>query len=353
MFLPALLVRDYGFWAWVIFAVPNVVGAGGMGWVLGRPGSSERLVARHRPACVAFSAVTLAFHAFFLAWIATYVVAWQVCVGVVIAASALACIDRKRPAIDLIMAIIVLVVSCIILVRFCVAGNVLLPLPRYSAGHLIGIAPVCVLGFVLCPYLDLTFHRARQAVSTIAARWAFGLGFGVFFFSMIVLTLLYSGGFIAGSKVIRTWIAIQLCVQIGFTWVVHLRAVPKPRGVEIPIWVIAAALAVAGGLIVWLPGLAYFWQGSFGPEMASGELVYRLFMAFYGLVFPAYVWLFMVPIGGRTSQLCRRSLIVLAIAVAIAAPMFWLGFVANHTMWLLPGVAVVLLSRLVARASRT
>lgn len=34
MFLPVLLVRDYGVWGFVVFAVPNVVGAGAMGWVL-------------------------------------------------------------------------------------------------------------------------------------------------------------------------------------------------------------------------------------------------------------------------------------------------------------------------------
>src|SRR5690242_7362807 len=34
MFLPVLLVRDYGVWGFVVFAVPNVIGAGAMGWVL-------------------------------------------------------------------------------------------------------------------------------------------------------------------------------------------------------------------------------------------------------------------------------------------------------------------------------
>ena len=34
MFLPVLLVRDYGVWGWIVFAVPNVLGAAAMGWVL-------------------------------------------------------------------------------------------------------------------------------------------------------------------------------------------------------------------------------------------------------------------------------------------------------------------------------
>ena len=34
MFFPVLLLRDYGFMGWVVFAIPNVVGAAAMGWVL-------------------------------------------------------------------------------------------------------------------------------------------------------------------------------------------------------------------------------------------------------------------------------------------------------------------------------
>ena len=30
-------------------------------------------------------------------------------------------------------------------------------------------------------------------------------------------------------------------------------------------------------------------------KLASDELVYRMFMGFYGLIFPAYVWLCLIP----------------------------------------------------------
>ena len=68
MFLPVLLVRDMGIWGWIVFAVPNVVGAAAMGWVLSRPDQSRQMVRDHLPACAAFSAVTIAFHVFFLLW---------------------------------------------------------------------------------------------------------------------------------------------------------------------------------------------------------------------------------------------------------------------------------------------
>src|SRR3982750_3304447 len=74
MFLPVLLVRDFGVWGWVVFAVPNVVGAAAMGAVLARPGASERVVARHPGACACFSVVTIGFHVLFLAWIVSALV---------------------------------------------------------------------------------------------------------------------------------------------------------------------------------------------------------------------------------------------------------------------------------------
>src|SRR3954467_2802578 len=54
MFLPVLLVRGYRMWGWVVFAIPNVVGAAMMGWVLREPSASERLAWAHRGAGVFF-----------------------------------------------------------------------------------------------------------------------------------------------------------------------------------------------------------------------------------------------------------------------------------------------------------
>src|ERR1043165_610938 len=68
MFLPVLLVRDYGIWGFVVFAVPNVVGAAAMGWVL-RDGASERIVARHLRALRYFSIVTIVFQIHFAIWL--------------------------------------------------------------------------------------------------------------------------------------------------------------------------------------------------------------------------------------------------------------------------------------------
>src|SRR5437588_1246526 len=69
MFLPVILVREYGVWGWIIFAVPNVIGAAAMGWVIRSTERSEAIVRAHHAALAAFSFVTVSFQIFFAFWI--------------------------------------------------------------------------------------------------------------------------------------------------------------------------------------------------------------------------------------------------------------------------------------------
>jgi hypothetical protein len=355
MFLPVLLVRDYGLGGWFVFAIPNVIGAGAMGWVLARPGASERIVAEHRSACVAFSAITLAFHAFFLSWLAVRIIPLPWCIAAVAAGSALAVVLRSKRSIDLALAWIVLAVSVIVLVHGLQHYSISERRGLKDARDLLWLAPVCAFGFALCPYLDLTFHRAKQSTNPAGGKIAFGVGFGVFFLAMIVLTLLYEGDIVwdgrgsFGAAGLRTWVALHIAAQAGFTWMVHLRAQPPMRKRDVPIWSIAAILAIAAGVIVWVPQLQDFQLRH--SQMLTGEAIYRIFMSFYGLVFPAYVWICMTPVGGVAPGPTRRALTVCAIAVAIAAPMFWMGFIVGQMFWLLPGLVVVLLARFMAAKS--
>src|SRR2546421_4737493 len=65
MFLPVLLVRDYGVWGWIVFALPNVIGAAAMGLVLKNQAASESITRLLAPACAAFSLVTISFQLYF------------------------------------------------------------------------------------------------------------------------------------------------------------------------------------------------------------------------------------------------------------------------------------------------
>src|SRR5580692_678947 len=69
MYLPVLLIRDFGPAGWFVFAIPNVIGAAAMGWVLNRPDAAANLSRHHWHAAVAFSVVTILFHAFFVGWL--------------------------------------------------------------------------------------------------------------------------------------------------------------------------------------------------------------------------------------------------------------------------------------------
>jgi hypothetical protein len=209
MFLPVLLVRDFGIWGFVVFAVPNVVGAAGMGWVVKSPELSTSIVRRHRPACIAFSLVTMAFQAFFYALLlgsGTFRPAplWMPVVPV--AAAVAGC--GRRPATRFLGAVAVLAFSGAVFVVYFLGGD---PAVVSSVDarpmEVVWLAPICAFGFGLCPYLDLTFHRARRNLPGAAGARAFGVGFVVFFLPMILFTLAYLTSAVRASWFSRTSLA--------------------------------------------------------------------------------------------------------------------------------------------------
>ena len=354
MFLSVVLYREFGFAAWVAITVPNVIGATSVGFLCARPGTSEAVVARHREALVAFSAVTLAFHAFFLFWLAhaglvpPTAAAAAVAVGV-----GVGLVKRGAVAVDLLLGWAVLAVSAVVMIHGLahVGRAVLAPAhPPGTTTGLVGLAVVCTFGFLFCPYLDLTFHRACQSLPPNPKRAAFGIGLGVLFLSMIAGTALYAGDFnvgYAGAFTVAgltTWVATHFCVQCGYKWAIHLRALPAWRSTDALIW--AFALATAALFAVGIVVRIYLGFHAYDDLILPGQVYYRAFMSFYGLLFPAYAWLCMVPLPGRPAPgPTRPALTVLAIALTIVTPMYWLGFLADQWAWILVGVAVLLGAR--------
>lgn len=350
MFLPRLLVRDYGVLGWVVFALPNVVGAAAMGWTLKKPADSAKLVAAHRTACLIFSACAIAFHAFFaVAVISPLAGSLDLGLGTVIVLSILGyTVISRRQGADLLLAGVSLVVSlvaAVVTIHQLARSAANLP-DLFHGWHrnpvdLVWLAPVCVFGFAACPYLDLTFHRALQ--SSRLPRRSFGVGFGVLFFAMIAFTLIYSGVFDDPlTWLLGTALFVHMAVQSSFTVAVHIRELGSNG------WAVgmAAAISVIAIGAHWLLPRNLAMDGQ-----NPGELIYRAFMGFYGLVFPAYVWLVVFNRRGWLLP-TRRSLIVFAAAVIVAAPMFWLGFVAGRMLWLVPGLGLVLVARVLIREDR-
>ena len=341
----------------MVFAVPNVIGAVFMGAVLQRPGASEALVRRHGVACWLFSLVTLAFQIFFLFWL---VLGLEESVQKVFLLPLLLVVllighgDRGSPWTRF-ASVLLLYVSFAAAVWWLRSGPIIgvLPEPRLSSKELIWLAPVCALGFGLCPYLDLTFHTARQKLPGVPGTAAFALGFGVMFLAMIMLTLLYAGPLLDHARsleldvqpgLLPRSLVVHVTVQLAFTIMLHKAWVerqPSPAGPKAPAngGILALVIGVAAAIGAYrLPDIA----GLSGPEV-----VYRGFMSFYGLVFPAYVWI--CVIGSKSPRPTHQQLAAFAAAVALAAPMYWMGFIQGVTWWLGPGVLVVLLARLFAK----
>jgi hypothetical protein len=355
MFLPVLLVRDYGVWGWIVFALPNVLGAAAMGWALRDADASGAFVRRHAPACYAFSLVTVAFHVCFAMWMINRLRgAWGL---MALAAFVVAALALRGNVARAVGGVATMGVSLAIWVALRRQGD-FLTLPPATGGQVGGplgavwLLPVFVIGFALCPYLDLTFHRARQNTSPGGGRLAFGVGFGVVFFSMIVFTLLYArwiapaAAGIHVSPLATSILCGHLIVQSAFTVAAHVRELPSPRMFPDP----AAARTLGAMVLAILLGAAVIgWVASTHRTVRGhdfGEVVYWCFLGFYGLVFPGYLWLHGFPgrPGGITPT--PRTMGLLAVVVAVAFPMYWMGFVEGRPAWLLPGAAILLAARL-------
>ncbi|QOV89850.1 hypothetical protein [Humisphaera borealis] len=368
MFLPVILLRDYGVFAWVAFALPNVVGAAAMGWVLYRPGASEQLVKSHAPAMTAFSVVTVLFHVLFFGWVVRWLGGWAfVAVGAGVAIAAFPVLMARKPA--LLLSAIVWLVSLGAFVT-AVANTDIASAPFGSASlELAYLTPAFVLGFALCPYLDLTFHRARQALSPFGSVAGFTLGFGVFFLAMIVFTLWYGPMAIPPDALRVTWssprglepvaaiaVVLHMAGQGGFTVAAHAVEVSRKlqrrspgvrRGTlaglvfGAPILIAAFVLASRGGVA---GGPEFYYR-----DLSATEIGYRLFMSFYGLIAPAYVWIFILPYRKATPN-PRQLWSTFVITIALAGPAFWMGFIERQMVWVPAGVAAIVLSRFVLSA---
>jgi hypothetical protein len=347
MFLPVLLIRDLGIWGWIVFAVPNVIGAAAMGWALRTRERSAHLVHEHAAACLAFSIITIAFHVFFVLWFVPRLLGLPLAALTYLAPAVYLLMTAARPQSDLPAALVTFAISLAMLALFLVrAGHLsVTPIGATPSVGALWLAPVCILGFSLCPYLDLTFHRARQATDAGAARISFTLGFGICFFAMIIFSLLYAP--VVAPLIQPRWsrtvlapiLAAHLIAQTVFTLAAHTRSTlsTTTRGGSLLWLFVVAQAAVFVGIAAWvLP--AYH-------GMPAGELIYRLFMSFYGLVFPAYVWTCIVPGRDGESGVTPAKLRAMFLGVLVAAPMYWMGFIEGHFVWLVPGVAAVLLSR--------
>jgi hypothetical protein len=177
----------------------------------------------------------------------------------------------------------------------------------------------------------------------------------VFFALMIVLTVRYAGVFDAAMRgrtlvdiLSPPWLAAGVLVHILCQWIftvrVHLDRMKslKPN-------------AMLGQQTMFMVALISGLTGFAAPKIAdysglsAGEIGYRGFLTFYGLVFPCYM-LYRVIRSHSTDVPLQRWMMWLAIGVAM--PMFWMGFIERQSIWLGPGMLVAVCGAFVLKGKQ-
>ncbi|SFX80120.1 hypothetical protein [Marinospirillum alkaliphilum] len=315
-FLPMLLLRDYGWISLAVFALSNVLGAAAFGWVMNQQ-RQQVFLASHSLMLKLFSRVTLAFQLFFVVWISALLGWWLLLVMLALVVMFYRA-DR----------LITWVATGVFLLSMLLAGQYLTSGPELPSGVLQPgwwhtLLPLA-LGFILSPYLDLTFHRAWQQSPN--PRLSFGLGFGVFFLVLLVFVLFYSrdlARLVAGEPVSVgvVWPLVAFIIlQTAFTTALHLK---ESQCLQAASW--RVSLGLGGFYLLLLIGLLNFGVLVVVPwlDLPLTELIYKTFLLFYGLVVPLYL-------------LLGKNRLYFWISLLFTVPIYSLGFLlGGDFLWLL------------------
>jgi len=312
MFLPFVMLERYGWTGFWIFFVPNIVGCAGFGLLQ----STERVRAlreRLLPLCGWFSLVTIAYQAFFAGWMLPSIGGF----AVVVAGLLCARLFRERAWLW-IAAVVAITTACAVAAHL--RGGALPPMQAKGSlptGDVIALAPAVALGFLACPFLDLTFHRARLRSGSRLSFAVFGVAFA---FTLLGIALWWSDalrGPVRDGALLALW-----SVQLTFTIGAHARegSAPTVDGLARPAQFTAHAAGWAA-----LSGLALGWAVRLAPEGVpnAGEWTYLTLLGFYGLVFP-----FALLLRGRIPT------VVLAAFIMVAAPFYAQAFIGGRTGFL-------------------
>ena len=344
MYLPIILLRQFGWWGFLAFAIPNLVGCTAFGYVLKRA-TSRQLVQRHGPAMRSFSFVVVVYHMFFLPVAAmTFGLGVPNFVpqalgdhfGLVLAVAVMAAaigLSRLPTRLWPALATLTFVFSLVAFAQFG-AGSLgdITWSGQTALRQLVWLAPIFAFGFGLCPYLDLTFHRARGEAPSRHVFAVFGLTFAV------ILVFTCASAF---QMALTTLVAGHIITQSVFTVAAHLREIrtttPKrPRSIMTGIVLVGLLVAALSSSIHLLD-----------RNSVIGQEMYLRLLVFFGLVFPAYVLLFIGP--GKTLTPTRVNVTVYLVVVAAALPLYEFGFLHERAWMAALALAALLAWKLLAQ----
>ena len=286
MYLPRILIERWGWWGFIAFAVPNVVGCTAFGYVVKNRQRSEAMVARHSAAMITFSSATIAYHVFFTVWLfeslvqmpESDVVVPLAAAGIVFTLAGVFSFLNNRDWLGL--SVLVYAVS---LLAFWRLGSDGLRSIEWSGAQHLGLLalaiPASLFGFLLCPYVDLSFHRAIQHSPSRHSFAVFGATFAV----MIVLTCaVWFDSTYRRSGWLPAIVMAHLLAQSVFTMGAHMREVRVSPMVSNGTVRVIALFAPLGAAVT-LYGARALYESS-----RTGELTYLTFLTLYGSLFPLW-----------------------------------------------------------------
>ena len=341
MWLPLLLIDRWGWPGFWLFAIPNVIGCAAMGYVVGSRERSIRLVAANRGAMRLFSVITIAFQLFWLTSLAG-IPGFIPFIG-----------DQQFATILVPFAVLAagMVVTWLPMTGWLITATLLFAWTMASFGivgthsmqqigtsgtipssQMWGLAPLIILGFLLSPYLDLTFHRARQKTPSSHSFAVFGIAF--------MAILLFVASYWQKDPTATSGIVVVFwLLQLTFTIAAHLRELLRTETKSSSRnyrWVIMAPILAA-----WL---VYSNADTDNAETWLLNDTYLRFLGFYGLAVPIWVLAFMWP---RPAARTKSVAIVLGITLCISFALAELGMVQTPTWWLLPAASLAVVVPLV------
>ena len=331
MFLPIILLRDFGWSAFWVFAIPNVIGCTAFGYVLNAK-SSKALIQSHARPIRLFALTTVVYQIFFIGYgtslylfsdgsLATNI--WPV-LGIVLTLCAAAAAFALRGDLFWMIFGAAAAIAAVFFYSqtFSHTEGYAEALGPENGFSIAWGAPLIVVGFLLNPYLDPTFHRARQKAPS---RHAF-LVFGIVFSGMLAFSALTFDPYTLGPIILPVIMA-QWMIQLVYTIGVNLKEIA-----ELPHARIGASLmflgAVVIGTVAGLPGIA-------------DERIYLSLLGIYAVPFPLYA--ITAIVAGPTHPMPRLANILIIVLSLAIAPATWMGFVHLHTPWLLATIAAMIL----------
>ena len=298
MFLPVVLLHRYGWSGVLLFAIPNILGCAAFGYIVKTPQYSKSMVKKYGRIMGTFSIVTIAFHAFFLLMLfkldylsnqidmnplVQFITPTKSALIILAIAIFLYCL-RFLPN----MGWIIFGSICWIMSIFF--GFAFLPLETSvetsrAWTDMIWLLPITTFGFLLCPYLDATFHKALQSSPS---KHCFGV-FGIAFAAMIVVTCLYQEVIL---KTLPLLLIIHVCTQCAFSISTHFFEGIKVWGDK--------RKNLYFILLLFSSTIALLIANNNSTVVEYTEDYLRFFL-FYGLIFPGLVFLLLLKNASLTS----------------------------------------------------